>query len=130
VTATQVDGVEVISTEPATSHWKDGKGTPIEYRQMLRLLLADGRELYGCLHCDYTHESLNSVRPHLNAHRKEKLAAAAAAGPSVGGLSLAELARVLSTADQTAADRDEWKRRALKAEGQLRSLRKALGVKA
>lgn len=124
MTATQVGGKAVVAVEPATSHWKDSTGAHIQYRQMLRLLLEDGTEVYGCLHCDYTHESLNSVRPHLNKHRLEKRQAEAA---EVGGLSLAELARALGSHERTVTELEEWKRRALKAEGALRTLRKALG---
>lgn len=121
MTATHVNGVAVVATEPAVSTWKDRKGNPVQYRQMLRLLLADGTEVYGCLHCDYTHPNLNSVRPHLNAHRAQKRVEEETAD-SVG---VRALVAKLAAADRLAADRDHWKARALKAEGDLASLRRA-----
>lgn len=126
MTASEVGGHAVIAVEPAKSNWKGRDGEPLEYRQMLRLLLDDGTELFGCLHCNYTHPSLHSVRPHLNKHRLSKHDEAA----TIGGLSLAEIARALNSHERQSTELEEWKRRALKAEGQLRTLRKALGVNA
>lgn len=121
MTATHVDGVAVIAAEPAESTWKHrGTGENLKYRQMLRLLLEDGREVYGCLHCDYTHPSLNSVRPHLNKHRLD-------VGDNGSALDLTEVARRLHDAARTEADRDHWKGRALAAERELRKIRELLG---
>lgn len=130
MTATHVNGLAVIASEPARSGWKHPRtGEPLKYRQMLRLLLEDGSEVFGCLHCDYTHPSLNSVRPHLNKHRdpreeRHELRAL----PGVDMSDLAALGRRLQEYAQVCADRDTWKSRALKAEGDLRKLRSLLGV--
>lgn len=122
MTATHVNGVPVIASEPALSTWRNRRtGEPLEYRQMLRLLLEDGSEVYGCLHCDYTHPNLASVRPHLNKHRGERINGSAAV--------LAEVGRQLQDYARVVDERDQWRTRALKAEGDLRRLRTLLGVK-
>jgi hypothetical protein len=131
VTATEVDGKAVIAVEPAKSSFRGSDGERVSFRQMLRLLLDDGSEVYGCLHCDYTSPNLNSVRPHLNKHRKAKQLDEAEELAAVGvGLSLAQITRALRSHERTVNDLEEWKRRALTAERQLRLLRKALGVTA
>lgn len=119
MTASHVDGVEVIAVENAKSNWKGRNGEHLEYRQMLKLLLADGRELYGCLHCDYTHENLNSIRPHLNKHRLPDL------GNGLAGLDIPGLIKRLSDVDRVETERDRWKTRALDAERELRKIRQA-----
>ena len=129
MTASEVDGKAVIAVESAKSNWKGRNGEHLEFRQILRLLLDDGSEVYGCLHCDYTHASPNSVRPHLNKHRKPK-AEVGDQDAEAAGLSLAKIARVLRSHERTTAELEEWKRRALTAERELRAIRKALGVKA
>jgi hypothetical protein len=122
VTASHVDGVAVIAVENARSSWKDRKtGEHLEYRQMLKLLLEDGREVYGCLHCDYTHPNLNSVRPHLNKHRLR------AVQDEGGSLDLVDLARRLQRYARLEQDRDRWRTRALDAERELRRVREVLG---
>lgn len=128
MTASEVGGKAVIAVEPARSNWKGRDGEHLQFRQILRLLLDDGSEVYGCLHCDYTHASPNSVRPHLNKHRQPK--PEEEGDDSAAALSLAKVARVLRSHERTTAELEEWKRRALTAERQLRLLRKALGVNA
>lgn len=124
MTATHVDGAAVIATEPAQDPkgWKDRRtGEPLRFRQILKLLLDDGREVYGCLHCDYTSPNINSVRPHLNKHRL-----ALRVDSNGHGVDLAEVARRLQHVDKVEADRDQWKARALAAEKELRKYREVL----
>lgn len=124
MTATQVDGVDVVADEPARAPMLDRAGNPIYHKQMRELLLSDGRTVYGCVHCDYTADSLARVRPHLNKHRDGKV--------SRNGNAIAALAKQLTTlstlAEALTAERDEYKKRANVAEKSLRDLRKALGV--
>lgn len=70
MTATAVNGISVILDTPARAPITNLKtGGPIYWEQIRELSLADGSTVYGCLHCDYTNENRNSLRPHLNAHR-------------------------------------------------------------
>jgi hypothetical protein len=117
MTASQVDGRAVIATERATSNITGHDGQPIRFKQILRLLLEDGTVLYGCAHCDFTGPSPNNVRPHLNRHRRSKAA----------NDTIAELAAQLGTdRAELVRDRDEWKARARKAEGELARLRRII----
>lgn len=128
MTATHVDGVPVIASEPAADPkgWKDRRtGEPLKFRQVLRLLLEDGSETYGCIHCDYTNPNIYSIRPHLNKHRTT-LAAPAANGHAAG-IDIAELVRRLHAAERMQDERDMWKSRALNAERELRKIRELLG---
>lgn len=129
MTATEVDGVPVIATEPAADPkgWKDRRtGEPLKFRQVLRLLLEDGTETYGCLHCDYTSRNIYSIRPHLNKHRFT-IAAEPTGNGHPAGVDLADLARRLQHVDRLEQDVDTWKRRALDAERELRKIRDVLG---
>ncbi|GAA0632486.1 hypothetical protein GCM10010174_61940 [Kutzneria viridogrisea] len=123
MTATHVDGVEVIADEPTRSAFNSRDGEPVYWKQNRTLLLADGRTVYGCLHCDYTSPNVHSIRPHLNRHRDLKQR------QSVGGAddTLSRMVRKLAEAEEIADDRDRWKARAVAAEKQLRTLRRALG---
>lgn len=116
--AQHVNGLAVVASEPAPSQLKrDGK--PVPFKQILRLLLADGSEVYGCVHCDYTSPNPNSVRPHLNAHRNGKPPLTA------GGVDVREVLRRLNAVDGIQADRDRWRDRAITAERDLSNLRRA-----
>ena len=125
MTATQVDGVPVVADEPAASSLPPNPrtGQPVYFRQIRKLLLEDGRELFGCVHCDFTSAAVASVRPHLVAHRDPT---ALPKGP-VAGIDLLEVARRLEAVERIQDDRDTWRRRALKAEAELRRIRKAFG---
>lgn len=127
MTAKFVDGVAVKVDEPTVSPISDKSGKTVVWNQIRTLTLADGREVYGCVHCDYTSANRNSIRPHLQKHVKRAKAMPAAVAPDV---SLGDLLAKAAAHDGVAADRDQWKRRALAAEGSLRTLRKALGVTA
>lgn len=124
MTATQVDGVDVVADEPARSPVNDRDGNPILFKQMRELLLSDGRTVFGCIHCDYTADKLTQVRPHLNKHRDGK--------PSRGSGPIAALAKQLAAqagqVEALTADRDQWRQRARSAEKSLADLRRALGV--
>jgi hypothetical protein len=65
VTAASVNGIAVVASEPAEAAFKSKK---VLFKQILLLLLEDGTEVYGCLHCDYTANSPVRVRPHLGKH--------------------------------------------------------------
>lgn len=125
MTARWVDGVPVIATEPVPSNWRNkATGQPLQYRQIVKLLLEDGREVYGCVHCDYASPKLTSLRPHMNKHRLPKFESRDGAGIDLG-----EFLRRVDSYERLEADRDHWRRRALEAEGHLRRLREALGVR-
>lgn len=157
MTATHVMGLKVVETfkVPTGSNQKPfGKdnGVPAHYRQIVGLVLENGHRLYGCLHCDYVHEKVASVRPHLNAHgikgdgqtpKAQRLAAASAAGrgelelaevpalsyADIRSMSLDEIFRLVNRARRVvdeSKDRTDWKARALKAEGDLQALRELI----
>lgn len=124
-------------------------GQPAFYRQIVGLILENGHRLYGCLHCDYTNENLASLRPHLNAHgikgdrktpKAQRLATAAAAGngtakmdevpalsaADIQAMSIGDIIRLVNRARRVVDQSKEtevWKARALKAEGDLSTLR-------
>lgn len=154
MTATHVMGLRVVETflVPTGSNQKPfGKdnGVPAHYRQIIGLVLENGHRLYGCLHCDYVHEKVASVRPHLNAHgiagdgktpKAQRIAAATAAGngevtlsevpalshADIRSMSLDEIIRLVNRARRVvddSKDKTDWKARALKAEGDLAALR-------
>jgi hypothetical protein len=129
MTAQHVNGHAVIADEPAVSpHLKDNSGRPVAWRQIRRLLMDDGSELYGCQHCDYTSPNMNSIRPHLGAHstrpRKKKDAESAlTAQPMNDWL---RLLRQIEQLDKVCQERDDWKGRAMAAERSLSTLRRAL----
>lgn len=123
MTATSVGGIAVIADEPAESPIST-PGKPVFYKQIRRLLLADDTEVFGCLHCDYTADSVGRIRPHLKAHVEPK--PKAARKPSASELSLSQLLAKLADLEKVTAERDDWRRRALNAERKLSAMRKAL----
>lgn len=125
MTATHVNGQQVVSDNPTQAPIRSKDGTVIWWRQTRTLLLANGDTVFGCLHCDYTSPNANSIRPHLGKHRAAKVAP-----PTLGGITVADLVQRLSEAETLTEDRDHWKARALAAEKSLRQMRKALGVTA
>jgi hypothetical protein len=125
MTATIVDGLEVIADEPTPSPISDRAGNRIIWTQTRTLLLADGSTIYGCQHCDYTSPNVNSIRPHLSKHIER--------GPKNNGrkakpedLSLNQLLARLGELSAVESDRDRWKARAQTAEKQLAALRRAI----
>lgn len=67
MTATSINGVAVIASEPAESKISVS-GRPVYFKQIMKLLLEDGTEAYGCAHCDWTANGAPSVRSHLKKH--------------------------------------------------------------
>ncbi|MFH0246186.1 hypothetical protein ACGRHY_28060 [Streptomyces sp. HK10] len=68
MTATHVNGLAVVEDQPARSGISR-PGVNVVLEQTRHLLLADGSEVYGCLHCNYTSENKHSIRPHLKKHK-------------------------------------------------------------
>lgn len=124
VTATKVNGLEVIADEPTEAEMIGKNGRPIIWHQTRTLLLEDGSTVYGCVHCDYTSDNPRSIRPHLNAHNGRK--AIASKSPDLGVSALIQQLQELQT---VAADRDAWRERAQRAEQTLTVIRKALKEK-
>ncbi|WP_372412550.1 hypothetical protein [Streptomyces luteireticuli] len=135
MTATTVNGLEVIGSEPAESPLRPG-GHTIYFKQIRKLLLEDGSEVYGCAHgdCDFTRDTTEGVRPHLKAHKARPLPRDVSTLPVNELVPLAQEAEKLrtdyaATAEElakTVADRDQWRKRARSAEGDLKAIRKAL----
>lgn len=123
MTATHVDGVEVLADERAKAQMVSRDGSPIYFKQIRELLLADGSTVFGCVHCDYTADSVNRVRPHLNKHRASKPESGAATDAL-----LRQLVTKVAEVETLTVERDEYKRRMQVAEKSLRDLRKALGL--
>lgn len=112
MTASRVDGREVIAAEPAKSPLSK-PGSPIYFRKILKLLLDDSSEVYGCQKCAYTAPSSMQVVAHLSKHAEK---AKETPGPS-------QQERL----EEVTEDRDRWRRRALTAEHRLDKIRQALG---
>jgi hypothetical protein len=129
MTATEVNGLAVVTDEPHQAAFTDKAGNPVLQRQTRVLTLEDNTVVYGCAHCDYTSRNPNSIRPHLGKHnaRRRNTAQAALTGRE---MSLADVLERLATVDALTSDRDKWRARAMKAERRLTALRNALGVKA
>lgn len=154
MTAKVVSGMRVVDTfqVPTGSNQKPNgvdNGVPAMYRQIVGLVLENGHRTYGCLHCEYTNDNVNSVRPHLNRHgingdgktpKAQRIAAAAKASTGetpltevpalsqadIQSMSIGDIVRLVNRArraiDQS-KEMAEWKARALKAEGDLAALR-------
>jgi hypothetical protein len=134
MTATTVDGRAVIASEPALSPLSEVKGRPIYYKQIVRLLLDDDREVFGCVHCDFTGQSAQSLYSHLKRHSGRKAQRAKAAPPVPMDVTLGDLlagqrqtSELMALIEQITEDRNEWKRRAREAERRLKVLRDAIG---
>jgi hypothetical protein len=112
----------VLADEPTEAPMRDRAGKPIVWQQTRTPLLADGRTVYGCAHCEYTSTNVRSIRPHLNKHRDNAEPDRADLG-ALGEVTLGER-------DQVAADRDEWKGRATRAERALGALAERVAVRA
>lgn len=134
MTATSVNSVAVIAAEPAEAPIRTADGQPVRFKQILKLLLEDGTEAYGCVHCDYTADSPHRVRPHLNRH-KERRPAAATAEPYApepidpDRLTLAEMLEAVQSRREQAAELGRWKTRALRAEQDLALIRRTVAGK-
>lgn len=127
MTASSVNGVEVIADEPTRSPLTDRAGKPVIWTQTRTLLLEDGSTVYGCLHCDYTSPNQNSIRPHLNRHITRKPQAGSARnGIPTADLPLSQIMRRLDALNAVEEDRDRWKARAVAPEKSMAALRRAI----
>jgi hypothetical protein len=127
MTATTVDGVAVIHSEPAEALISK-PDKPVFFKQIVKLLLEDGREVFGCVHCDFTRPNLVAVRPHLKVHSNGS-SPAKRKGRAKGvpaDMSLSDLLAQVNNLESVTAERDEWRRRALDAERKLNAMRRAL----
>jgi hypothetical protein len=136
MTATHVNGREVVAEEPAASPLSTPE-RPIYFRQIRRLLLADGSEVFGCVHCDFTASAAGRVRGHLAKHFPPGTSSPAGTGrrkhPQIDVDELvARLARgdaAVARLTAAAKECDRWKKRALDAERHLAIIRRALAGK-
>lgn len=115
-----VDGHEVISDQPTEAPISARNGQPVYWQQIRTLRLSNGDTAYGCAHCDYVSANPNSVRPHLNAHRNGRKSRHTSGD-------VEQVLQQLAHLDELTKDRDRWKQRALKAERDLRAIRRAIG---
>lgn len=157
MTATVVSGLKVVETFPVpTGHNQKpngvDNGVPAMYRQIIGLVLENGHRTYGCVHCEYVNDNVNSVRPHLNRHgikgdgktpKAQRITAATAASTGeaplaevpalsqsdIQAMSIGDIVRLVNRARRAIDSTKEladWKARALKAEGDLDALRDLL----
>lgn len=130
MTAKVVNGKTALADEAAESPYLyDRKtGEKVRWRQVRRLLLEDGTITYGCAHCDYTSDNLNSIRPHLGKHNKKANQPGAPNG--IAALPpndyFIRLLRQVEQLDHVCAERDQWKARAQSAERDLATLRRVV----
>lgn len=117
----------VLSNTDTDSGIKDRSSQPILWPSIRTLDFVDEtglpRRVYGCADCGYAAQKHGQVRPHRNAHRLPKTGGV----PAEIVTNLKDLIRRADAADRVAADRDDWKRRALTAERRLSALRQAVG---
>jgi hypothetical protein len=134
VTATKVDGQLVIETEPVESPLST-PDRPVVFTRIMRLLLEDGREFYGCADgdCDYADLKMGNVRAHLKAHRTPAAKAAATRDATFEDMTIGEVLAIAETygalngaLERMTEDRNAWKARARKAEASLATLKKVL----
>lgn len=144
MTATHVNGVEVVATEPVDSPLSTPENR-IQFTRIVKLLLANDSEVHGCTECTFTAVRVGSVRSHLGqAHPSARANGRRGQhpepptnghAPDVNAMTIGEL---LNTGTQVAAltvalerlanDRDDWKARAKAAEKRLNAMRNALGT--
>ncbi len=121
-----VNGRTVIEDRPTPAPISGRGGKPVYWQQVRTLVLHTGETLYGCAHCDYTSSNVYSIRPHLSAHSNGKSRRNGKGKPGTS-TDIGELLAQLSRLDELTQDRDEWRQRALKAERNLRAIRRAIG---
>jgi hypothetical protein len=119
----EIGKFKIISDTPTESPitTKDGQAV---YWQRIRTLLLEGDVIvYGCAECNYVDKSPASIRPHLNRHKQR--------APKIEGDFVTGVLDIVHRADaaerkieKLTAERDDWKRRALKAEGDLTVLQR------
>jgi len=114
---------------------------PCHFTRIVRLLLDDGTDLFGCTECDFTSPAVGSVRHHLRDHSatvealrpQRKPRSVPSQQRAVPDISLSDLLQSAERAEamgdaleRLAADRNEWKARALKAERAMATLKRVL----
>jgi hypothetical protein len=135
LTATSINGVPIIAAEPAEASIRTADGQPVRFKQILKLLLEDGTEAYGCLHCDYTAPRMVQVRPHLSKHNRQRVEPAPRSEPYTpepidpDRLTLAEMLEAVQSARENRTETDRWKARALRAEQDLALIRRTVAGK-
>ncbi|SDH68011.1 hypothetical protein SAMN05421505_12054 [Sinosporangium album] len=117
MTATHVDGIEVVSDEPTPSPL-NGPIRTVYFTRIRTLVLADASKVYGCTECDYTDPMVGKVRTHLSSSHTAKPKT-----PDPMSHLIADAARAVARLEQ---QRDSWKARALAAERSLRAIRKVI----
>jgi hypothetical protein len=132
MTATHVNGLEVMAEEPVASPLGTPE-RPMYFRQIRRLLLADGSEVFGCVHCDFTADAAGRVRGHLAKHSPPGTPSPAAPSRKGRRINVNELLTRLAHGDAAVArlraveeERNQWRTRALDAERTLATIRRAV----
>lgn len=132
MTATQVNGVAVVASEPAEAAISTPEH-PVRFKQIVKLLLEDGTEVFGCVHCDYTADSHTRVRPHLGKHavrKGEPPPSVAQPEPlDLATVAVADLLDMAQRVHEHQADAERWKARALRAEQDLALIRRTINGK-
>lgn len=96
-------------------------------RGVAELTLADGSKSAGCTSCDYTNASIRAVVSHMGGKHPGESVRAPGEGRSIVavGVTLRDAIRAVNQVARAQAQRDQWKRRALVAEGELKAVRRA-----
>lgn len=117
MTATHVNGLAVIAVEPTPSPL-NRPDKPVYFTHILTLSLEDGTQAHGCALCDFTADAVGQVRAHLRVHpNRATTSRRTAAVPA--DMSIADLLKEAQKVPRLIQQRDEWKRRALRAERAL-----------
>jgi hypothetical protein len=133
-TVQTVDGIPVIADEAVETPLST-PDRPVYFTRIRRLLLANESTVYGCTECEFTSDTMPMVRGHLTRLHKEPKSGGTPPAPVSSALSMTvgelleqanQIASLLTSIERLAGDRDEWKGRARKAEGDLAAVRKAL----
>ena len=103
MTAEFVNGIAVLASQPAESPLPGLNGKPVYFKQILKLLLANSEEVYGCLHCDYTDKSVSVVRPHLKGCPVRKAIVAAVKAGKMAAPAWLDVAKLAAEAEKKAA---------------------------
>lgn len=122
-----INGHTVINDEPTPAPINGKNGAPIYWRQVRTLTLDSGEEVYGCAHCDYTSPNPRSIRPHLSAHNATKRRKTPNDEGATNDAAVQDVLDQLSQLSEITYARDQWRQRALKAERNLRAIRRAIG---
>lgn len=136
----RIDGLRVLEREPVESPLSTPE-RPIYFTRILRLLLEDGSELFGCgaEGCEEVRETVQAVSVHLGVeHPDPEKARIKSTDPL--DMTLREVTEVIGDMkelrtenirltrenDRLKRDRNEWKARAKDAESDLTVIRNAI----